>query len=413
MNSSISLNCMLNREYLAANKGAALFLALEILPPQVPEAGAGLPSAICLLIDRSGSMEGEKLDQAKAAACQLLDQLQPVDHVGMVTFASDIDKVASVEQIGSVNVSALKTKINKLNAKGTTELYRGLDTAYQQVLRTSKVATNLVKRVILLSDGQPTDNVQDTKYADLARRMRQTGISVITLGIGPDYNEGLLGSIAENSGGVWKHISSPQEIPNVFSRQLEETRTVIRTMPEILMHLSKDVEAKDVYKAMPDVYPVANLKRSGSEVRIPLSDIKAGEPQTLVVRLSVPPRPEGQVRLAKVQIAGELGGQVDIVATYTNDERLWGIENNAFPRGIFQAAETQVLVKKGLSGDETALKEAERRAGTLLRDSSLTKIRTIHETVVRANETILKAKTGMTQEETKVAKQGMTEIKRR
>lgn len=413
MNSSISLKCTLNREYLPANKKQAVFLAFEILPPQVLEAGAGLPSAICLLIDRSGSMEGEKLDQAKAAACQLLEQLQPADYVGMVTFASEIKDMADVNQVQSIDIEALEDKINKLEAKGTTELYKGLEKAYQQVLRTSKATVNLVKRVILLSDGQPTDDVPDTEYVKLTRRMREMGISVVTLGIGPDYNEDLLGTIAENSGGVWKHISSPGEISNIFSRQLEETKTVIHTLPEILMHLSKDVEVKDIYKAMPEVHAVVNLQRSGAEVRIPLSDIKAGEAQTLTARLSLPPRPEGQVRLAKVQIAGQPESQTDVVATYTSDERLWGVENNAFPRGIFLTAETQVLTRKGLSGDETALKRAEQLTDTILRDPNLTKLREVHDTVVRTGETIVKAKAGMTEEETKIAKQGMTEIRRR
>ena len=413
MNSSVSLKCMLNREYLPANKGGIIFLSVDILPSQAAEGAKGLASAICLLIDRSGSMRGEKLEQVKAAACQLLDQLHPADYVGMVTFAGKIDKVASVDQVGSFDMPALKERIRRLDAKGWTELYRGLETSYEQLLSTSGAAENLVKRVILLSDGQPTDDVTNAEYANLARGMRESGISVVTLGIGSDYNEDLLGTIAENSGGIWKHISSPEEIPHIFSQQLEETRTVILTMPDILMHLSKDVELKDVYKAVPEVYPVVNMKRSGAEVRIPLSDIKAGEPQTLAARLNVPARPEGQCRLARVEIAGEPESQTDVIATYTNDERLCGIENEAFPRGIFLAAETQVLTRKGLSGDETALKQAEQMRDTILRDPNLTKIRTIQDTVVKAGETIVKAKTGMTEEETKLAKHGMTEIKRR
>ena len=388
-------------------------MSVDILPPQVLEGTQGLASAICLLIDRSGSMAGDNIDQAQAAAYQLLDQLQATDHVGVVTFAGKIERVADVEPVQSINIRALKEEISMIRAKGGTELHKGMESAYQQLLRTSKAAGNLVKRVILLSDGQPTDGVPEREYVKLARRMREMGISVLALGIGPDYNEDLLGTIAENSGGVWKHISSPREIPDIFSKQLEETKTVIHTMPGILMHLSKDVELKDVYKAAPEVYPVLNLKHSGAEVMIPLSDIKAGEPQTLVARLSAPARPEGQCRLAKVGIDSEPESQTDITASYTNDEQLWGIENNAFPRGIFLTAETQVLTRKGLSGDETALKRAEQMSNTILRDPNLTKIHTIHDTVVKAGETIIKAKTGMTEEETKLAKHGMTEIKRR
>lgn len=415
MSSAVSLRCTLNREYLPPNKKSVVYLALDILPPQSPPGARGLPSAICLLIDRSGSMKGERLDQAKAAAHQMLGQLQPTDYIGMMTFSSKIDRVADLEQVQSVDMRQLAKKIERLKAGGGTELYRGLEAAYEQLIRIGNTAGHLVKRVILLSDGKPDDDIPDTEYKNLAARMREMGISVQTLGVGPDYNEDLLGSIAEYSGGMWQHISSPSEIITTFVRQLTEARTIVATMPEILMRLSQDVQLQQVYKAMPDVYPVTNLKLGGAYIRIPLSDIRAGEAQTLAAKLSLPPRPEGQCRLATVEIAGEPGSQADVIATYTADERLLGMESNAFPRGVFLTAETQVLTRVGLMGNKTALRQAEQGRDTMLRDRNLTKIRAIHETAIRINETITKAKAGLTDEETKVAKQGMTEtqIRRR
>ena len=413
MSNSISVKGTLNREYLPPNRESIVYLALDILPPDANQGGGAFPTAICLLIDRSGSMAGEKLNQAKAAAHQVLDQLQSTDYVGIVAFCGWIDKVADVKQVQSVDVAALKRKIADLEAEATTELYDGLETAYQQVVRAAKSTGDMVKRVILLSDGLPTDDVPITEYARLAREMRETGISVVTLGIGEEYDEDLLASIAEHSGGVWKHISSPSEIPAIFSQQLEEAKTVVHMMPEVLMHLSKGVELKEVYKAMPDVYRIGNLKQRGADVAIPLSDVRRGESQTLVAKLGVPPRPEGQCRLLKAQIANEPESLVDIIATYTSDQSLWGIENNAFPRGIYLTAETQVLTRAGLSGDQTALKQAEQRKDTILKDPNLTAIQTIHETVVKINETIAKSKVGLTEEETKIAKEGMTQIQRR
>ena len=213
MTTMTSLKCTLNREYLPANQKAVIFLAMEVLPPADAVLKlTPLPSAICLLIDRSGSMEGDKLDQAKIAANQVIDKLQPTDYVGVVTFGRKIDKVADLQQVQSMDIATCKRKIQDMQAEGTTELYKGLDTALQQILRAGKDVGNVVKRVILLSDGQPTDNVPDEEYTRLSRRMRELGISVQTVGIGPDYNEDLLGSIAEYSGGIWKHISSASEI---------------------------------------------------------------------------------------------------------------------------------------------------------------------------------------------------------
>lgn len=411
MGDSISVRCTLNREHLPPNRKAVVYLALDVTPPGTLS-GAGLPSAICLLIDRSGSMEGEKLDQAKLAVSESIKQLQPTDYVGIIAFAGNVDKISSMEKVQSANLAGLERKVKGLQTEGSTELYRGLETAYQELIRATKGTGNLVKRIILLSDGQPTDEREVTEYAELARTMREHGISIQTLGIGPDYNEDLLGAIAERSGGVWRHITSARDISNFFSKQVQESKTVVHIMPEVLIHLTRGVELIEVYKAMPDVYPVSNLKQSGNEVRIPISDIKAGEAQTLAAKISVPPKPEGQFRLARVELAGEPATEVDVVANFTNDERLWGIENNAFPRGIFLTAETQVLVKKALSGDKAALTEANRKKETILKDSSLTQIRTIHDTIVKTGETIVKAKTGMSQEETKVEKAKMTEIRR-
>jgi Ca-activated chloride channel family protein len=328
----------------------------------------------------------------------------------MVTFADGVNVVANFEKVQSIDTFLLKGKIDRLKAYGNTELYKGLETAYEQILQTSKTASNSVRRIILLSDGQPTDKVPEAEYVRLADRMREMGISMLTLGVGKDYNEDLLASLAARSGGEWKHISSPSEIPDVFSTQLAETRTVLHVLPDVVMHLSQGVEMQEVFKAIPDVYTIANLKQSGLDFAIPLSDIKAGEPQTLAAKLSVPPGPEGQLRLATVEIEDLPGTQADVMVTYSKDERLLGIENNAFPRGVFSQAKTQVLTRAGLSGDTTALAQAARLAETVLKDPTLSRITTIYKAAEKTGETIEKAKSGpLTKEETKEAKEDMTQ----
>jgi hypothetical protein len=243
--------------------------------------------------------------------------------------------------------------------------------------------------------------------------MRETGISVQTLGIGADYNEDLLSSISQHSGGMWQHVTSPSQIMTIMSQQLTEAKTVVSTMPEIIIYLSQNVQLQQVYKAMPEVYPITNLRLNGSEIRIPLSDIKIREPQTLAAKLSLPPSSEGQHRVATVEISNMQGSQTEIIANYTRDEHLLSLENNAFTRGIFLTAETQVLTRVGLSGDKTALRQAEHNRETILKDPNLTNIDTVQETAIRVNEIITKIKTGLTEEETKVAKYGMTQIRRR
>jgi Ca-activated chloride channel family protein len=408
MTGQISLKCMVNREFLPPDKKSIVYLAMDILPPRDMEASGALSSAICLLIDRSGSMKGKKIDQVREAASQLVDGLLPTDYVGMVTFSDGVEVISNFERMESVDSVLLKGKIERLKAYGNTELYKGLETAYEQILQTGKTAGNLVKRIILLSDGQPTDKVPETEYVRLAGRMREMGISILTLGVGKDYNEDLLAALATQSGGEWQHIASPSEISDIFSTQLAETRTVLYVLPDVIMHLSQDVELQEVFKAIPDVYTITNLKQNGLDFAIPLSDIKAGEPQTLAVKLSVPPGQEGTFKLATVEVEDLPGTQVDVIITYSKDERLLAIENNAFPRGIFATAKTQVLTRAGIS-DDTALKQAELLTETILKDPNLSEITTIRSAAEKIGDTIDKAKAGLSEEETKEAKEDMTQ----
>lgn len=414
MGSSVSLKCTLNRVYVPAGKKSIVYLAMDIFPAENTSVHESLPSAICLLIDRSGSMWGKKLNQAKAAAKGLINQLQPGDAIGLVTFSSKIEVIAEMEQLQFFDITDLKKKVDKIRCGGGTELYHGLDNAYLQFIRTGRTEANLVKRVILLSDGQPTDHIPDSHFLKLADEMGRTGISIMALGIGKEYNENLLSDIAELSHGIWKHIADAEDMPAIFTEQLEETRAVVRISPVVNMQLDPEVEIKNMYKAAPEIYPINDQKPSASgEIILKPGDIRSGESQMLVARLSIPARPEGTYKLGRVQIVDEESTAQDVMIVYTADEKLWSMENDAFARGSFLKAETQTMARKGLSGDATALWQAEQQAETMVRDPNLSKIGTMKDDMSRVADLVRKSKQGLTEEETKAAKHDMTRAYRR
>lgn len=412
MDSPVSIKCTVNRRYLPVHKRSIVYLAIEVLPPETWNESERLPSAICILIDRSGSMRGKKLEQAKACARFLLNQLQPGDFIGLVTFSSNVEEIVPLVKMQEVDVLEFNRKIDKVKCGGGTELYRALDAVSQQFLRSGLTSSDIVKRIILLSDGQPTDHVPEGQYIRLAKEMGEVGISMIALGLGKEYNEDLMSELAEHSRGVWKHISTADEMPAIFSQQLEDTRVVVKIKPEIVMHLGEGVELKMIYKFMPEAFKIGDLKHEGDRVTIPVSDIKMMQPQIFVAQLSAPPAPEGERSLVKVQMMDEPASQQDVRVSYTADDDLWGVESDAFPRGIFLTAQTQVLTKQGLSGDKLALARARDIVETMLADPALN-IDAVHEATTVISETIRKAEEGLTEEETKVAKQDVTQIRRR
>ncbi|MBU7018479.1 MAG: VWA domain-containing protein, partial [Theionarchaea archaeon] len=387
-----------------------LFLKIDINP--TGSTGESLPVAVCLLIDRSGSMVGKKLRSAKEGACNLVVQLTDRDYCGVVTFESKVSIVIPGQFVR--NPQFFEDKIKEISLGGTTELYRGLEAAFEVLQGSCEFEHGLgsVRRIILLSDGQPTDDRFESEYRSLAQLMREMGISITALGIGKDYNEDLLSALAEESGGMWYHITSPDRIPVIFSKELDNMKTVVLSRPELILKLSQGVELDSIYKSSPDVHPISNIGRTNNEYRIPLMDIKAGEPQTITARLAVSQRPEGEWRIAQVTLMNGTQDTVrNIIVKYTPDESLWN-ETDPYPRTLFAVTETQIKVKHGLSGDKTAFREAETQLKTLIRDREATRIKDIADRTVVLEEVLDKTRKAMSEEEKKVMKSDLTRVRR-
>lgn len=413
MSGDFSIQCSTNRINIPPNKGQKLFLKIEIIPQKDTTSGP-LPINVCLLIDRSGSMAGTKLQNAKEGAINLIHQLTASDHVGVVTFESHIEVVLPVQP--ATGIEKYEKAIESIGLGGTTELYRGLESAFLELRRSLDTPYRLekeaVQRIVLLSDGIPTDNKPQASYRMLARSMREVGISITALGIGEDYNEDLLSITAENSGGTWYHIVSPGSIPDIFSRELADMKTVVFSRPELILRLTQDVELEDVHESKPVVHRISNIIQDGAAFRIPLGDIRAGESQTIVARLAVPPRPEGQCRIAGISvISGMVCQSEDVVITYTPDESLWD-EADPYSRTLFAVTDTQIKARDGLSGDKTALREAQSQLQTLLRDPEATKVKDIADRTVLIKDVLERPTNLMSKEETKIAKSELTHSKR-
>ena len=410
MNGTVDLICTLNRRYIPPDKGQKLFLKIDINP--TGSTGESLPVAVCLLIDRSGSMVGKKLRSAKEGACNLVDQLTDRDYCGVVTFESKVSIVVPGQFVR--NPQFFEDKIKEISLGGTTELYRGLEAAFEVLQGSLEFEHGLgsVRRIILLSDGQPTDDRFESEYRSLAQLMREMGISITAFGIGKDYNEDLLSALAEESGGMWYHITSPDRIPVIFSKELDNMKTVVLSRPELILKLIQGVEIDSIYKSSPDVHPISNIGRTNNEYRIPLMDIKAGEPQTITARLAVPQRPEGEWRIAQITLMNGTQDTVrNIIVKCTPDESLWN-ETDPYPRTLFAVTETQIKVKHGLSGDKTAFREAETQLKTLIRDREATRIKDIADRTVVLEEVLDKTRKAMSEEEKKVMKSDLTRVRR-
>ncbi|MFW6067637.1 MAG: VWA domain-containing protein [Myxococcota bacterium] len=172
--------------------------------------------ALSLVIDKSGSMNGQKIELAKEAAKATAEMLGPDDHIAVIGFDSQPSHVVRMQS--ARNRLTILRSIGRLAARGGTAIFPALDTAYQDL----SVTRARIKHTILLTDGQSPER----GIRDLAQVMRAEGMTVSTIGLGADVNRTLLQEVANVGGGRAYFTNDPHHIPRIF---MKETSTVARS----------------------------------------------------------------------------------------------------------------------------------------------------------------------------------------
>ncbi len=234
--------------------------------------------ALALVIDRSGSMSGQKLELAKEAARQTAALLSADDYMEVIGFDSQPERVVRMQSAG--NRFPIERDIRRVAASGGTNIFPALDMAYQDLA----VTRARIKHVILLTDGQsPEDGI-----ADLVQVMRAEGMTVSTVGLGADVNRALMQSIASLGAGRSYFTNDPHNVPRIFMR---ETTAVARSAAVEEYFQPTQVAPADFLRGVPIasapfLHGYVATRAKGSPAQVVLaSDL--GEPILARVRLGL------------------------------------------------------------------------------------------------------------------------------
>ncbi|MCC2668973.1 MAG: von Willebrand factor type (vWA) domain-containing protein [Armatimonadetes bacterium] len=254
--------------------------------------GRRMPVNLCLVIDRSGSMEGEPLDYVKRACGHVVDLMDPNDILSVVTFDDRSEVVMPARRV--VNKALVKEHINRIQPGNTTNLYDGIAAGASQVA--SVRSEGYVNRVMVLTDGEPTSGVKDySSIVGCAAEQRTRGISTTALGFGPEYNEELLAGLAKRGGGNYYYIARPVLIPEVFRSELEQLLTLVAKNIRLRLVLGKWVEVRQVYGQQPAFGP--------RTVDVQLPDLERGASLRTLVELNMGRRPAATYRVARAEVS--------------------------------------------------------------------------------------------------------------
>ncbi len=268
--------------------------------------GRRMPLNLCLVIDRSGSMEGEPLDYVKRACAYVVDLLEPSDVLSIVTFEEQVDVVMPARRV--MNKALIKEHINRIQPGNTTNLYDGMMAGCMQVA--SVGAGGYLNRVLLLTDGEPTAGIKDfTSIVNQVAEQKTRGISITALGFGTEYNEELMAGIARRSGGNYYYIAQPSLIPEVFRRELETLMTITAKNIRVRLRLPRGVQCRYVYG-------VPNPRLAQRTVEFTLADIERGATVANLSELEIDRHVPGTYRIARAEVTYDdaVSGRTETIA---------------------------------------------------------------------------------------------------
>ncbi len=309
----LELRGNMNCPVLSRNGGRA-FLQLTLTAPE----GAvreRKPVNLCVVLDRSGSMGEEgKIVNAKAALGALIDRLSRDDIFSLVIYDDLVDVLRPAGCAGDRR--ALHDLVEGIQPRGWTNLGGGMLEGFSQVERYA--GKEYVNRVVLLSDGLANRGITDPReLGRYARKFRERSISLTTMGVGLDYNENLMTSLAGQGGGNYYFIESPRHLASILGKEFDMLGCVVAQNTVIELTLGRGVKVLDVVGT--------EFTAGDGRLRIPVGDVYAGERREFTVELDIPAGTgtrlvaEGDVRFEPVRDRVSISRLVSVNVTYSSD----------------------------------------------------------------------------------------------
>jgi Ca-activated chloride channel family protein len=272
----VTLRVAPDRDYVYRLGPREVIVQVEI-EARKSEDGKRAPMNLCVVLDRSGSMEGAKIEKARQAAAMAVDKLGDDDIFSLVTYDNETNLLIAPERVGGTDHREdLKSRIHRIQPGGSTALHAGVVLGAKQVRQLFN--KERVNRVILLSDGLA--NVGPSSTSDLARlgrELRGEGIAVSTVGLGDDYNEDLMTALAEASNANYYYVKDAEKLPSIFAQELGAARSLLARSIIIRIEAPDGVHLKEIVGR-----PEIECKDRVAEIRMP--ELFGSEKRRFLVR---------------------------------------------------------------------------------------------------------------------------------
>jgi len=288
---SVTMNLGVDQETVLAGAGGTAYLKVGLV-------GRGgntdrPPLNLSIVLDRSGSMDGEKLERAREAAEYAVGMLMDDDIVSVVIYDDEAEVLVPATRARDKN--RIIREIRKIRSGGSTALFGGVSVGAGEIRRFKEAG--MVNRIILLSDGLA--NVGPSSPQELGRlgaALRKEGISVSTIGLGLGYNEDLMVRLALSSDGNHAFVEEARDLVRIFDAEFKDALAIVASEVDITITCA------------PGVVPLRIMNRDGDiigqDIKLKMNQVLGSQEKYLLVELSLP--------------AGKAGSKISVATARTS-----------------------------------------------------------------------------------------------
>ncbi len=279
----IRLSAAMSKPLVPAGKKETVYIKIGLTGVKPDKSHGRAAANIAIVLDKSGSMAGDKIRDARQAAIDAIRRLNRDDIVSVVTYDSTVEVVIPATRL--TDPEEVIGKIRRIEAGGSTALFAGVSKGAGELRKFKDL--DRVNRMVLLSDGLANIGPSSTSdLAELGQSLGREGIGVTTIGLGLDYNEDLMSKLAATSNGRHYFAKESADLARLFDKEFGDVMTIVAQEVEVEIRCANGVR------------PVRVLGRGGQirgqSVKVDINQLYSDHERYIVLEMEVPAGDKGR-----------------------------------------------------------------------------------------------------------------------
>ena len=253
-----------------------------------------------IVLDRSGSMQGKKINDARQSILNLVSKLSDQDRIALITYSEGVQSDSGLLQASRANQQYLKSFVSGIHAGGGTDLGSGLQQGIHTLIARQRNGNN--GKLILISDGLANRGITNLHdLGNMAAIALEKELSISTVGVGLDFNEHLMTTIADKGSGTYYFLENPAAFAEVFAKEFYYSKATVADRLAVRVPLKDGIALVDAAG-----YPIQI--QNGYAVFHP-GNMRAGQSRKLFLTLRVPTHTKRQFEINPIKVSYFHNGQ--------------------------------------------------------------------------------------------------------